>query len=64
MPEIKLNSIQRNLMKAAELMGKKSFVNYDLLFNYITDKETNKSRWVITNAHTGDEFEVIKNNQH
>jgi len=53
MPEIILNEKQKAYCKKAEAEGKKSFISHDLLFNFINDK------WVVTNAHTGDEFKVL-----
>jgi hypothetical protein len=54
MPEIILNEKQKAYCKQAEAEGKKSFISHDLLFNFLNGK------WVVTNAHTGDEFKVIK----
>ena len=53
MPEIYLNELQKALCKKAEAEGKKCFISYDLLFNFLN------GRWVVTNAHTGDEFKVL-----
>ena len=54
MPEIILNEKQRAYCKQAEAEGKKSFISHDLLFNFINGK------WVVTNAHTGQVFKIIK----
>ena len=53
MPEIELNKMQLALMKKAEADGKKSFISHDLLFNFLNGK------WVVTNAHTGQEFKLL-----
>ena len=53
MPEIFLNELQKVLCTKAEAEGKKSFISHDLLFNFL------EGRWVVTNAHTGDEFLIL-----
>jgi hypothetical protein len=53
MPEIALNELQKALCVKAEAEGKKCFISHDLLFNFYD------GRWVVTNAHTGDEFKVL-----
>ena len=53
MPEIALNEKQKALILKAEAEGKKCFINHDLMFNFL------EGRWVVTNAHTGDEFIIL-----
>jgi len=53
MPEIALNEKQKAMIAKAEAEGKKCFISHDLMFNFL------EGRWVVTNAHTGDEFKVL-----
>ena len=53
MPEIALNEKQKALIAKAEAEGKKCFITHDLMFNFLN------GRWVVTNAHTGDTFQVL-----
>ena len=61
MPEIALNDKQKAqiLKRAEEMIGKtieleaKCAIDHDLMVNYVNGE------WVVTNAHTGDEFLIL-----